>query len=383
MNFQFHTPTQLVVGLGKAAKTGEIASVRGTKAFAVVGASINRNGHLQTVIESLASSQIKAVEYVKPRGEPTVQMADEAATVAKKENCDFVVSIGGGSTIDLGKAVSGLLTNDGSIIDYLEGVGIGKAVLNPSVPHIAIPTTAGAGAEMTRNAVIRSKELQFKKSFRSPFLYPAAAILDAGFTEGLPPGQTAYSGMDAITQLIEAYITQKASPLTDALALYGLELAFSAIRNVYRDGSNLAQRENMLLASALSGVCLANAGLGMAHGFASGLGAVYDIPHGKVCAILLPHALKFNLHFRREKLAKLGRLLTDDRSLTTDEYVHLLVREIDDMNKEFNIPANLKLLDIAKKDIDTIVKMSMGNSMSGNPIEITPDIAQTFLESLI
>ncbi len=383
MDFQFHTPTRLIVGCGKSAEVGEIASIRGTKALTVVGESIQKNSLLKHIFESLTSNQLSMVEYFKPVGEPTLEMVDEAATIAIKENCDFVVSIGGGSTVDLGKAVSGLITNEGSIIDYLEGVGTGKIVLNPSVPHIAIPTTAGAGAEMTRNAVIRSQTLKFKRSFRSPYLYPVAAILDASLCVSLPPKQTAYSGMDAITQLVESYLCSKATPMTDALALYGLDLAFASIRKVYHNGSDLPHREKMLLASAISGVCLANAGLGMAHGFASGLGAACDVPHGEVCAILLPHALKFNRQSSLDKLARLGRIFTDDASLKPDDYADLFIEEIDKMNEEFNIPSDLKSLNIANEDLSTIVKMSMGNSMSGNPIEITPEIAETFFETLI
>lgn len=187
MNFQFCTPTQLAVGRGESARAGEFAAARGGKAFLVLSPSIQASGVAKGALDSLAAKKIQIIEYVKPPGEPSVEMVNEATAAAQKAQCDLVVSIGGGSAIDLGKAIAGLSTNGGIIEDYLEGVGKGCAVNKPALPHIAIPTTAGAGAEVTRNAVIRSVEGRFKKSFRSPYLYPSVAILDAELTVPLLP----------------------------------------------------------------------------------------------------------------------------------------------------------------------------------------------------
>ncbi|HQH70662.1 MAG TPA: iron-containing alcohol dehydrogenase [bacterium] len=382
MDFQFATPTRLILGRGRIAELPEAAARWGKRAFVVLENSIRGHSSVQQALHALSVRLTQVSEYVKPAGEPEMESVNQAADTAREGGYDLVISIGGGSAIDLGKTVAGLVTNGGNIQDYLEGVGSGREANRPSLPHIAVPTTAGTGAEVTRNAVIRSASGRFKKSFRSPYLYPAVAILDAGLTVPLPPEQTAYSGMDAITQLIESFICQKANPITDALALAGLSLALPAIREVYSDGSNLERREAMLLASTLSGICLANAGLGLAHGFASGLGALYDVPHGKACAILLPHALKFNRCARLEKLARIGRLLTTETSLTTGEYADLLIQHVVQLNQDFNIPQDLKPFQIPKEDHALLVEMSMGNSMAGNPVEVVPAIARTILEAL-
>jgi len=383
MDFQYFSPTQLIVSPGAVSRIGDIAASMGKKAFVALSASVSNGGCAEKLLHFLTSKNIQVVEYIKPFGEPSVEMTSSATQAAKAAQCDMVISLGGGSVIDLAKAVAGLVTNGGVIEDYLEGVGEGRAVTKPGLPHIAIPTTAGAGAEVTRNAVIRSPKGRFKKSFRSPHLYPAVAILDAELSLSLPAEQTAYSGMDAITQLIESYISKRAVPITDALAFYGLELALPAIKAVFQDGSQIEQREKMLLASTISGICLANAGLGLAHGFAAGLGALYDIPHGKACAILMPHALKFNRCAEQDKIARLGRLITDDQSLKKGEYADLIINYMFDLNKQFNIPADLSEFNIPHDEIPLLVKMSMGNSMSGNPITVNNIIAQTIMEALI
>jgi alcohol dehydrogenase class IV len=382
MNFQFHTPIRLIVGCGTCKNAGTLASEIGKRGFVIFNASSEINGNLERLLESLADRQIQAFTHRKPPGEPDVDMVNAATEMAIREKCDFVLSLGGGSAIDLAKAVAGLATNGGNIIEYLEGVGSGRSVDHPALPHIAIPTTAGAGAEVTRNAVIRSPEGRFKKSFRSPYLYPAIAILDAELTVSLPPEQTAFSGMDAVTQLIESYLTRKANPITDALALHGMELAFRAIRNVYHNGADLQAREEMLLASTLSGICLANAGLGMAHGFASGLGALYDIPHGKACAILLPHMMRYNVHAALEKMARIGYILHDSPVGSEENLAGFAIQQIEKLNEEFGIPADLKSLDIPPSEYDLLIEMSMGNSMSGNPLEITLDKARVILEHI-
>lgn len=382
MNFQFYTPTQLVVGRGESARVGEFAANRGGKAFVVLDQSAQSNGIAQGILDSLTSKKIPIVEHVKPAGEPSIEMVNAAVEAASKTQSGLIVSLGGGSAIDLGKAAAGLVANGGKIEDYLEGVGKGSKLDKPALPHIAIPTTAGTGAEVTRNAVIRSSEGRFKKSIRSTSLYPAVAILDAELTVPLPPEQTAYSGMDAITQLIEAILCRNATPITDALALYGLELALPSIREAYRNGAAIEHRENLLLASTLSGICLANAGLGLAHGFASGLGALYDIPHGKACAILLPHAMKFCRCARMDKLSRVGRAIADNQELRKGEYTDLLIQYIVDLNAEFGIPPDLRALNIPKDEYPLLVTMSMGNSMSGSPITITETIALTLLEAL-
>jgi alcohol dehydrogenase class IV len=264
MDFQYFAPTRLIIGPGRRKEAGPTIKHFGTKAFLISSGSVNRNGILSELVRHLNQHAIEVHEYIKPTGEPTAQMTDQATEEARRSKCDIVLSIGGGSVIDLGKAVCALVHNDGSVEDYLEGVGRGQQVVHPVLPHVAIPTTAGTGAEVTRNEVIRSCEKRYKKSFRHPSLCPTVAILDAELTLNLPSKQTAYSGMDTITQLIESYLSQKANPITDVLALLGLRMALRSIRQAVQVGDNLEARAEMLLASTLSGICLANAGLGLA-----------------------------------------------------------------------------------------------------------------------
>ncbi len=382
MNFQFFSPTTLIVGSGRVSLIGELAASYGTNALVVAGSTSLNNNVLANVLQPMVQYGLTANHHIKPTGEPTINDVNDIVLAAKRTQCNLIVSLGGGSVIDAAKAAAGVVTNGGEVQDYLEGVGSGKQVAKPALPHIAIPTTAGTGAEVTRNAVISSKEGQFKKSMRSPFLCPLATVLDAALTETLPPQQTAYSGLDAITQLIEAYISAKANPMTDALALFGLEQALSAIREVYQNGTNIDARENMLLAATISGICLANAGLGLAHGFASGLGAVCDVPHGKVCAMLLPHALRINREAAQAKIARIGQFFAGDRGRSEEALAETAIASITQLTMDLGIPMDLKELNIEDDQVDLIVKRSMGNSMNGNPLPIDEDKATEILQQL-
>ena len=224
---------------------------------------------------------------------------------------DCLVAVGGGSTIDLAKAVAGLVTQRESapVKDYLEGVGRGLKLVEAPLPFIAMPTTSGTGTEATKNAVISSYDPPFKKSLRDERLVPAAVIIDPELTVSNPPEVTAYSGMDAITQLIESLVSKKATPLTKALCREGLRAAVPALEVAFKDPTNQAAREAMSYAAWLSGVTLANAGLGMAHGVAAALGVHCRVPHGLACAVMLVPAMKVNLQLCYRDYAQLGELM--------------------------------------------------------------------------
>ncbi len=382
MDFQYYAPTRLVVGGGKVANMSEYIKGMGTNVFLIHGLTSLPDEMLELLIENLHNHGINVIPYAKPSGEPSLQMVDEAAETARKMRVDCIVSIGGGSVIDVGKAVAGLVTNGGKIIDYLEGVGHNKKVEKPALPHAAIPTTAGTGAEVTRNAVVASHDERFKKSFRSPTLYPRIAILDANMIEHLPQEQAAYSGMDALTQLIESYLSCRATPFTNQLALWGMRLGYGAIRAVCSSSATPEQREAMLMASTLSGLCLANAGLGLAHGFASGLGALYQVPHGKACAIMLPHAMRYNQKACQDKLATIGSMVSDDKSGDPTLLTNKAIEAVERLNAELGIPQDLKTLTLPENEFETLVDMSMGNSMAGNPIEMTKERALALLKTL-
>lgn len=382
MEFQFFTPTQLVHGPGSREQIAALATPLGQTIFFVYSSSLRQSGIFQEMTALLETQNLQIVPYEKPPGEPDVDMTDKAAQTAKEAGCDLVLSIGGGAVIDLGKAVAGLTTNDGSVLDYMEGVGIGLQVTQRPLPHIAVPTTAGTGAEVTKNAVITAQSIQYKKSFRSPQLFPTIAVLDAELTLSLNAEQTAYSGMDAITQLIESFITKKASPITDSLALCGLRLALPAIRRLIDHGDDLNARENLLLASTLSGITLANAGLGVAHGFAPAFGALYNIPHGKACAILLPNAMRYNLTTVQEKFATIGRIVGSKATSETKQ-AEDAISFIQNTNDLLHIPRDFRKMRIPETHWISIIERSRGNSMKGNPIEITDSKALEFLRGIL
>ena len=215
----------------------------------------------------------------------------QGVELARREQCDLVIAFGGGSAIDAGKAIAALLANGGELTDYLEVIGKGQPLRHPSVPFIAVPTTAGTGSEVTRNAVLASAEHQVKVSMRSPLMLPRLAVVDPELTLELPPAVTASTGLDALTQLIEPYVSIRANPLTDGFCLEGLRRVSRSLRRAYHAGRDITAREDMSLASLLGGLALANAGLGVVHGFAAPVGGMFHAPHGAICAALLPHGM--------------------------------------------------------------------------------------------
>ncbi len=307
--------------------------------------------------------------------EPTVDWVQSAVAAGRRERCDLVIGFGGGSAIDAAKAVAALLANAGEVFDYLEVIGKGQPLARPSLPLIAVPTTAGTGAEVTRNAVLASPRHKLKVSLRSPHLLPRLALVDPELTYDLPPAITASTGMDALTQLLEPYVSPRANPLTDALCLEGLRRVARSLPLAHADGSNRDAREDMSLASLFGGLALANAGLGAVHGFAAAIGGAFDAPHGAVCAALLPHVVNINLRAlrsrdpRSESLARYrdaARILTGRPDADCAEWLGGLCQSL-------GIP-RLGSYGIAAADAPAIVEgASRASSMKANPIVLTPE----------
>jgi alcohol dehydrogenase class IV len=299
----------------------------------------------------------------------------EAARHAQNAGCDVVVSIGGGSVIDAGKAVAAIATNGGEPLDFLEGVGKGKAIATPPLPLIAVPTTAGTGSEVTRNAVLGSTEHGVKASLRSPLMLPRVALVDPELTYGLPPAITATTGLDALTQLIEPYVSARANPLVDAVCVAGIERIAGALRAAYRDGADREARRDMALASLFGGLALANAGLGVVHGFAAPLGGSWKAPHGALCAALLPHGMAANVaalrtraatHPALERYAAIARLLTGRNEASAEDGIDWVRALCVDLN----IPA-LHVWGITEADLPGVVEMaSHASSMKANPLPL-------------
>jgi alcohol dehydrogenase class IV len=304
-------------------------------------------------------------------------LARAGAQLVQAEGCDLVIGLGGGSAIDAGKAIAALAVNGGDPLDYLEVVGRGQPLSRTSLPLIAIPTTAGAGAEVTRNAVLASSQHGVKASLRSPSMLPRLAIVDPELTYSLPPEITASTGLDALTQLIEPFVSSRANPMTDALCREGMMRAARSLRRAYEDGQDVAAREDMALASLFGGLALANAGLGAAHGFAGPVGGMFSAPHGAVCAVFVPHVMAVNVRAlaAREpgnpalaRYDEIARILTGDpRSGAEDG-----VRWICSLCAALRIPP-LSTYGVTRADFPALIeKTAVASSTKANPISLTP-----------
>jgi alcohol dehydrogenase class IV len=308
--------------------------------------------------------------------EPDIQLVETGAQLARRAACDMLIGFGGGSVLDAAKAIAALATNPGDTLDYLEVIGKAQPLVNAPLPIIAIPTTAGTGAEVTRNAVLLSPEKHVKVSLRHALMLPRVAIVDPLLTHSLPPGVTASTGMDALTQLIEPYISVAANPLTDGFCEQGIARVAHSLRKVFNDGNDAAAREDMALASLLGGMALANARLGAVHGFAGPLGGMFPAQHGEICARLLPLVMSANLRALRKRqpesqilprFARIAVLLTGNPYATAENGI----RWLDESCHLFNIPS-LGTQGVQAHNIPEVVDQARSaSSMKGNPIELT------------
>lgn len=294
--FEFATAGRILFGAGASHQAGKVARELGSHALVVTGSNSKRSAAIFDLLRE-AGIQITMFEI---SGEPDVATVDRGVECARAAETDIVISVGGGSAIDAGKAISAMVANPGELLDYLEIIGHGNPLLACPLPFIAMPTTAGTGSEVTRNAVISSPRHGVKVSLRSPFMLPRAAIVDPDLTMGLPAEITAATGLDALTQLIEPYVCTRANPMTDALCVDGIQRAARSLRQAAKE-PNAEVRADMSAASLFGGLALANAGLGAVHGFAGPIGGAFSAPHGAVCAALLPHVMEANIAALRSR----------------------------------------------------------------------------------
>ncbi|MEN6627920.1 MAG: iron-containing alcohol dehydrogenase [Candidatus Sumerlaeia bacterium] len=299
LHFNLTLPRQVVFGPGRLNELGKLAAAIGKRAVLVTGREwIEKSGRLARIQEQFAFQSVECRRVVASP-EPTVEQVTQIRAGLEDFPADLVVAIGGGSVIDVGKVLAALIANGGEPMDYIEGVGYGKSLTKPALPVIAVPTTAGTGAEATKNSVLGDDAHTFKKSIRHDSMMPAVALLDPELLADCPPAVAAACGMDTVAQLIESYVSLGSSPLTDVLAHEGLASA-GALVTFLRDRSDPQASGAMAMASMLSGVCLANAGLGSVHALASAIGGFFPAPHGAVCAALLPPAIELNAHYANE-----------------------------------------------------------------------------------
>lgn len=383
-SFDFATAQQIIFGAGKANTIATHAKELGERALVITGKSSAR---VQSLVKEWQAAGFVGAALVAS-GEPTAQDAIEGTATAREAKCDFIIAIGGGSVIDTGKAIAALLTNPGDPLDYLEVVGRGQPLRIASAPLIAAPTTAGTGAEVTRNAVLAVPEKQIKVSLRSPTMLPRVALIDPELTYSLPPASTASTGLDALTQNIEPFVSNQANPLTDGIASEGIRAAARGLQRAVLDGKDSAARCDMALASLCGGLALANAKLGAVHGFAGVIGGMYPIPHGVVCARLLPYVMATNVaavtardpvSTYRARYNQVAQLLTGDPKATAHDGVDW----VQSLCATLDIPP-LSAYGVTPADFEQIVaKSKQASSMKGNPIVLSDQELHTILTAAL
>jgi alcohol dehydrogenase class IV len=384
MTFEFATAQRILFGPGTISQAGNLAATFGRHTLVVTGRDPARADRL---LQLLRDAGVAATTF-SVSGEPDLETIRRGAALARQEHCDVVISLGGGSVLDAGKAIAAMLTNSGDLLDYLEIIGRGQTLTRPSAPFIAIPTTAGTGSEATRNAVLASPEHRVKVSLRSPYMLPAIALVDPDLTRDLPPDLTASTGLDALTQLIEPYVCLRANPMTDSLCEYGLQLVARSLRTAFTNGADASAREDMSLASLFGGIALANAGLGAVHGLAGPIGGMFPAPHGAVCAALLPVVIPANLQALRSRqpdgpalarYEKVARFLTGNPHATADDCVAWVRSLVTDLQ----IPGLKKYGLTRENTAELIPKAAQASSMKANPIVLTPGELAAILESAL
>jgi len=372
MQFEFATATRIVFGRGTAKKIPTFAAEMGCRAFVVTGRTAKR---LAPMLQALQDKGLQTSLF-SVGGEPTTDLVWEGVQKAREFQTDLVIAIGGGSAIDAGKAIAAMITNSGRLEDYLEVVGKGQPITETPAPCIAVPTTAGTGAEVTRNSVIGVPEQAVKVSMRSPMMLPTIAIVDPELTRSMPPAVTASTGLDALTQLIEVFVSRKANPLTDGICREGIVRAGRSLRRAFNHDDDMDAREDMALAGLFGGLALANAKLGAVHGFAGPLGGMIDAPHGVICARLLPHVMEINLRALQQRMPdspaleryrETAQLVTENEKATASDgvtWIQILCREL-----AVEPLCNYGLTD--ERFAEAVEKSQKASSMQGNPITLT------------
>lgn len=381
LNFEFTTPTRVIFGCGSMEKLPQLIGKNPKRILLVTG----RNHQRAKQINDLLANQGSIVFHYVTDREPTLAMVSEGTEMARANNCELAIALGGGSAIDCGKAISAMATNKGDITEYLEVIGAGKELESQPLPFIAIPTTAGTGAEVTKNAVIHSPEHRVKVSLRSTMMFPSVALVDPELTLSMPPEITAISGMDALSHLLETFVCNQPNPMIDALCREALRRVAISLRQAYANGNDVEARTNMSMASMLGGMALANVKLGAVHGFAAPLGGMFPIPHGASCAVLLPAVTAVNI--REVKVRGLSESVA-----RYDELAQILTRNslakagdgvewLKDTVAYLKIPS-LANYGITPSDFPALTgKAKNASSMKGNPVVLNDFQLNEILEN--
>jgi alcohol dehydrogenase class IV len=373
-SFEFSTPQRVIFGEGTLSEAGKIAATFGNRAVVVTGQGGAEPERL------LGYLQEQGVDWVQVQaaGEPDIDSVANAVRTAQSFEANVVIGFGGGSSLDTAKAISAMLTNPGELFDYLEVVGKGQSLLHLAASCIAIPTTAGTGSEVTRNAVLGVHDQKMKVSMRSPLMLPRVALVDPDLTCSLPPAVTAATGLDAITQVLEPYVSIRSNMMTDLFCREGLKNGPQALLRAYEDGEDREARRCMAWTSLMGGLALANSGLGAVHGFASPIGGMFDAPHGAVCARLLAPVMEMNVRALQERApgsAILERYADAARWMTGNDAAQIddAIEWLNELAHELAIPP-LSTYGLDQDDIPLIVEKAMSaSSMKANPIQLTEE----------
>ncbi len=393
LRFDFLQVPQLKFGFGRIIELPEsLEQFKATNCLFVGNRSVLKSAKITEILAEIKENEQVTVGLLEVQGEPDTTQVDKGVQLGKELQANCVIAIGGGSAIDLGKAIAGLLTNEGEAKDYMEVIGTGKKITNEPAPLIAIPTTAGTGSEATKNAVILSKKEKIKASIRSPLLIPKLAIIDPELMLSMPRNVTASTGMDALTQLIEAYTSNKAQPLTDVLARMGLNRAIKSLLLAYDNGQDVSAREDMAFSALLSGICLANAGLGAVHGFAGILGGRLEIPHGVICAALLKPVIEENIrqmvkevpyHRTLTKYVKLAYLFGVPKNENIKTTAFNLIERLEQLTNLLKIP-KLSSLGLQEQDFETIIPLVLkSSSIRYNPVALSEEALYSILQKTL
>jgi alcohol dehydrogenase len=365
----FITAAKIIPGCGGLNEAGKECSALGKHCLIVTGTSaMKRAGITDRVVALLKKEGVAATVFAGVAGEPAVDDVDAGRKVCRENRCDVVMGLGGGSALDAAKVIAGLAFEE----EPTDVFHAGKEIAGHGLPFVAIPTTAGTGTEVTPNSVISNPRTMEKKSIRSSLFVARVAIVDPELTLSVPPAATAYTGMDALTQAIESYVSIHATPITEALSFEAARRIACSLPIAFRDGGNIAARSDMAYGSLMAGMAMSNARLGVVHGIAHPLGVRYHIPHGLVCAVLLPRAMRLNAEAAREKFARLSRMLNKNA-----------VTFVKDLSAALGIPKTLKQYNVRAEDFPAIIKESMpSGSLKANPKKVTEQDVETILREV-
>jgi alcohol dehydrogenase class IV len=379
---QFSLPTTVITGLGCFSQMPEIGRALGQKALLVCGRNaLRRSGTLERALNDLQKAGVHTAVYDSVQSEPTLHMVQGALDLARQEQVEVVIGIGGGSAMDVGKATAALYTQEGTVQEHHRG----RPIHGRGLPFVSVPTTAGTGSEVTNNAVLTDPERGVKKSIRGKHLFAATAVVDPELTASLPPEITASSGADALCQAIESFVAIGAQPATDGLSGQAIQRIGRSLVRAYEQGSDIHARADMLYGSLLAGMSMTNTRLGGAHGLAHPLGYHHHIPHGVICGLLLPYVMEYSLEYAPDKYAEVARLLqVETRGMSPNEAAQQAVVAVRVITSRVGIPNHLRVFGVKKEDFSTIIAEALPSAnLKNNSRPLEADDLQVILEQAL